>query len=142
MTYGWALIIILLVAVVAWRWGLFNTNQTIQPGQYGFWGVTPSDFKMDSSGTLTIVLTNGAGANVTVKNITVISGTVNVSVNNGGSGWIMEPGDYSPKIVVNGLRQGADGSRFDLFIIMNYTNSKMLANRERLSSGSIWGSYE
>ncbi|MDD5112301.1 MAG: hypothetical protein PHG85_07135, partial [Candidatus Altiarchaeota archaeon] len=73
MTYGWALVIVLIVGVVAWKWGVFNFTGTIQPGSYGFWGVTPIDYKMGGSGILTLSIENGVGVNVTINSVKAIS---------------------------------------------------------------------
>lgn len=138
MTYGWALILVLIVGVVAWKWGLFSFSSAVQPGSYGFWGVVPVDNKMASNGVLSLSIENDAGVNVTVNNIKT-TGEVNKTVSVMG---VIEPGKRLPRVDINGLKSGDHGTRFDIFIIINYSNSKMQPNEERISSGSIWGSYE
>ena len=140
MTYSWALVLVIIVIVVAWRWGVFSFSETIEPDSYGFWGVTPVDFKMTSGGQLTLSLHNGVGANVTVRSVRAIMGEHNNTVSDLGVG-VIEPGK---RMIVNvpNLVSGGRGHRFDVFIMINYSNAKMLEDRERLSSGTIWGSYE
>jgi len=139
MTYSWALVIILIAIVVAWRWGLFNLSSNVEPGSYGFWGVTPMDYKMSTGGQLTLSLHNEVGVNVTLNSVRVITGSANQTVNDGTT--VIEAGKKHVLSVPN-LAAGRQGERFDIFVIINYTNSKMQANRERLSSGTIWGPYE
>jgi len=138
MTYGWALVIIIIVSVVAWRWGVFSFAGTVQPGQYGFWGVTPADYKMSSTGELTLSLQNGVGANVSVNYVTATVGSFNKTVD--GVGVIMS--SQKKVVYLSGLDQGLKGDRFDVFVVINYSDSRMQEHRERLSSGIMWGSYE
>ncbi|MFH1125865.1 MAG: hypothetical protein V1703_01960 [Candidatus Altiarchaeota archaeon] len=140
MTYSWAFILLAIVVVVAWRWGVFSLSETIAPGNYGFWGVTPADFKMDTGGQLTLSLTNGVGANVTVNYVEAI-GVSNVTVDSIANGGVIEPGKRTV-VQIAGLGGGDSGGRFEVFIVINYSNSRMQPDRERLSSGTIWGSYE
>lgn len=139
MTYSWALVLLVVVILVAWRWGVFSFTETIKPEQYGFWGVEPLDFKMAEDGTLILSIHNGVGANVTVHSIQAIMGQVNNSIEDVG---VVEPGKKTPPLDITGLNGGVKGSRFDVFVVINYSNAKMQPNRERLSSGIIVGAYE
>jgi len=137
MTYGWAIIIVLIVGVVAWRWGVFSFTGTIQPGQYGFWGVSPVDYKMTVDGVLTLSIQNNVGANVTVNYVRAV-----MSVNNTVSD-VGVIGNGKKKLVqVSGLPAGLKGERFDVFVVINYSDSRLQEYGEKLSSGTMWGSYE
>jgi hypothetical protein len=139
MTYSWALVLLGIVILVAWRWGVFSFTETIKPEQYGFWGVEPLDYKMSEDGTMKLSVHNGVGANVTVNSIMVIMGPVNTTISGIG---VIEPGGKTNTADITGLERGTKGSRFDVFVVINYSNAKMQSSRERLSSGMIMGAYE
>ena len=138
MTYSWALIIVLIVGIVVWRWGLFSFTGPVNEESYGFWGVTPIDFKMDTNGELTLSIQNNVGANITLNSVIGMSATANVTVLDGSN---IGPGN-TRLVYISNLETGTQGERYEVFVIINYSDSRMEAGRERLSSGTLWGPYE
>ena len=67
MTYGWALLAIVVVAAVLWRMGIFGgtcgTNIGNQPGAQ----ITLADIKVAADGTVSGVIKNGAGEQITIN---------------------------------------------------------------------------
>lgn len=138
MTYGWALIIILVVLLVAWQMGLFNPR-SIQPGYSGFWGVVPGDFSLKSDGvsTLTLSVKNevGASVNITRMNVTIgeeksVTPELNIPVNSG-ENYQRDFPNFSPLPL---------GSRFEAFISIDYEDDR--SGETYRSSGKIWGQVE
>jgi uncharacterized protein (UPF0333 family) len=74
MTYGWMLIIIGIVGVVLYQYGVF-TPPTTPPGCTGFSQAKPIDWKMSTAnnGNLTLTLINDAGTKI---NITRVNATI------------------------------------------------------------------
>jgi hypothetical protein len=73
MTYGWAILVIGVVLVVLWQWGLFTPSGGTKTTYMGFWGVMPVDFSYRSNGKLNISLQNNiidGSINITGINIT------------------------------------------------------------------------
>jgi len=82
ITYGWAILVILVVLAVLWYYGIFN------PARWAGESVTEGsafkvvDKNLVSTGTLTLTLGNKAGTTVNITNIAVtgdIVGTYPVS---------------------------------------------------------------
>ena len=68
MTYGWAILVVLIVGIVLWKTGLFGTSAT---GASGFTKITPAEWKFnhDTTGNSTVVWRNVAGR--TLRNVVV-----------------------------------------------------------------------
>ena len=150
-TYGWAILIILIVALVVWQMGLFNIGGRVQPGSSGFWGVTPSNDMAYSDdggdGMLIMAINNQVGANVTLKNITAriqgdryTANNINQVISTGEtfkwtspSGWVAEDGATRIPMLPR-------GSSFNFFITINYTDSR--TSEGYSSSGWVWGNVE
>lgn len=136
MTYGWALVIILVFLLVMWQFGVFNPKN-VEPGNAGFWGVVPQDFKFTSGGTLTVSFENqvGSAVNITKINATVgsknsyVSG-INIRINPGAT----YKGDFT------GFSSLPAGSRFEAFVSVDYVDDR--TGETYRSSGKIWGSAE
>jgi hypothetical protein len=79
MTYGWMLIIIAIVAVVLYQYGVFTPPAT-PPGCTGFSQAKPIDWKMSTAdtGNLTLTMINDAGTKIRITrvNATVFSNPV------------------------------------------------------------------
>jgi hypothetical protein len=74
MTYGWAILVVIIVGIVLWQSGVFGTGSG---GVSGFDKVRVQDYTFGSTG-LQVVFENAAGA-------TMRSVIVNASTNNGAS---------------------------------------------------------
>lgn len=137
MTYGWAILVILVVLIVAWQWGLFNLGGTVKPGFSGFWGVVPMDFKYTSGGDFELSLSNSVGADVNVTSIEIAiesneyvdNDIIPISAGNRSL-------SKTPGLPVNNI-----GSNYEIFISINYTDDRTGSDIYR-SSGRIWGFVE
>src|SRR3989338_5866650 len=76
MTYGWAILIVIIVAAALWALGVFNPSTWTQAAATGFagFGVPNGGWQVNSTGAL-VVLKNSAGANVRVTAITATYGS-------------------------------------------------------------------
>ncbi|MEW5955922.1 MAG: hypothetical protein AB1626_05315, partial [Candidatus Micrarchaeota archaeon] len=73
VTYGWAILVIVIIAAILWYFGVFNPSKWTQEKQCGgFSSLQCMDFKVNSTGVLQIKLGNKAGVGMT-----------NVMINNG-----------------------------------------------------------
>jgi len=147
MTYGWAILIVLVIVVVAWQWGFFNPGGVVKPGSSGFWGVKPMDFGYNTAGDLKLSLKNGVGGDVNITVVEVKGGTVTYNDINPGTsmsgGAGISPGSqstYSLPGATSGLQGGRIGSSYELFLSIEYNDSRTLEVYR--SSGKIWGSLE
>jgi len=136
MTYGWALLIILVILVVAWQWGLFNPR-TVKRGSAGFWGLVPGDFAFTSGGTLKISLENqiGSPVNITTINVTIENENTYVQIPN----VQINPGENYNRDFT-GFSSKPAGSKFEGFISIEYIDDR--TGETYRSSGKIWGGVE
>jgi hypothetical protein len=76
MTYGWAVLIVLIIGVVVWQMGLLDLSQNINPDKRGFSQVAPLDWRLAEDGTFTVVVQNNAGTmlDITAAGANVIIG--------------------------------------------------------------------
>jgi hypothetical protein len=67
MTYGWAILVVIIVGVVLWQMGIFNPSGGTAPGNSGFGSVRPQDWSCTSSSDdVQVQWVNGAGQKITV----------------------------------------------------------------------------
>ncbi len=147
MTYGWAILIVLVIVVVAWQWGFFNPRGVVKPGYSGFWGVEPVDFGYKENGDLELSLENEVGGGINITVIEARGGTVIYSDTDPGThmsdGAYIPSGSrsiYSLPGTTSGLQGGAIGSGYELFLSIQYNDSRTLEVYR--SSGKLWGSIE
>ncbi len=70
VTYGWAILAIVIIAGVLWYFGIFNPSKFAGDKQCGgFSAFVCQDFKISSAGALTIVLNNKVGGSITSVNM-------------------------------------------------------------------------
>lgn len=78
MTYGWAILVILIVGVFIWQSGIISQPNP-PPGCRGFSQIVPLDTKLSvsgSTGTLLVVLSNDGGANMAIEHDSDIDATI------------------------------------------------------------------
>ena len=75
MTYGWAILIIVIVAAVLYSMGIFNPSSSISTTVTGFAGLDVQGACIQG-GALQLEITNGVGyvINITMENTTGING--------------------------------------------------------------------
>lgn len=73
MTYGWAILIVLVVSIVIWQMGVLDLSRNVTPDKRGFSQVVPLDWSMNQDGTFSVVVQNNAG--------TIINGQAGTGAN-------------------------------------------------------------
>lgn len=132
MTYGWAIIVVVVVGIVLWQMGVFTPSASTASGFSGFGQVKPLEWSCNAgTDTLTITFANGAGGQIT-------------NVNVGGT-------DCSPTTVPagnktvctiasdSGCAAASAGSRYESTVSVSYTSPTGMS---RTSTGKVWGSAE
>jgi len=138
MTYGWALILIMVVSVVAYQLGLFSIAGDVEPGATGFWGMVPTDFRFSAgSGDLDVSVTNNLGAGVTVSRFSYVihSGSKEYAR----AQFDLNAGESNILEFMN-IGGGDTGGRFDVQLEIIYVDTR--TGKTHSSSGKIWGAYE
>ncbi len=140
MTYGWAILVIMVVGVLVWQMGLLNITQNVTPDKRGFSQITPLDWKLSDDGDFVVVVQNNAGSILDVSD-------ADASVVSGGSGWCnldttMPMDDFRPAstrmLNFSGCNvEASNGEYYRVNVTISYTNpSSGLAH---VSNGVVWG---
>jgi hypothetical protein len=138
MTYGWAIIVSVIVLLAAWQMEVFNPGGNVKPTPTGFWGITPYDMYYKSDGTLTLALQNNVGGDVNITNINATTG-----LNTGSpGGWTTLPLSAGNITKINpiALTKYKAGSSFNVFVSIEYVDNRVGSGTPFISSGYIRGS--
>ena len=74
MTYGWAILLVVIIAVALFAMGIFEPSNFVGSKAAGFGGVTVKGWTLDQSGTFTIRLSNTVGNPIKLDSINVTIG--------------------------------------------------------------------
>jgi hypothetical protein len=151
MTYGWAILVVMMVGVAMWQLGVFNMG-TSTVSTTGFTKIKPlvatSGFFQDGSGNITFV--NGVGTPVNIisiivkdlgngsfiKNVTLDNSTIKPSsLVEKGSIFIFSPG-------TNTILAGAPGATYNVKIEVTYRTTLGGTSSTHTDMGTIRGLYE
>ncbi len=98
MTYGWAILIVIIVAAAMYSLGIFNPSTWTGTRATGFANIgSPVDWVYQSDGEFNITLKNSLGSPITITGVTAACGTagadvtlVNMSTQTVGAGSTIE----------------------------------------------------
>jgi hypothetical protein len=144
MTYGWAILVVLVVGVVIWQMGLMEIGKQYTPGKRGFSQIKPLDWRMEAGGDLTVVLTNEGGTilNLTAVDASLIAGgqgacSGSISIPNGEK---MRPAAIYKADITGCLITEKTGEYYRANITIRYNNPA--SGLPHVSNGVIWGPLE
>lgn len=134
MTYGWAILVVIIVGVVLWQMGIFSGGGSSSATFTGFGAVKPLEWSCNAdTNALIVTMTNGAGGQIT--NVTVTGdGTAGTCVPT-----TVSAGDTSVCTVTteSGECFGATaGSAYKSDVVIGYTSP---TGQARLSTGAVRG---
>jgi len=140
MTYGWAILVILVVGIALWQMGVFNPPST-PPGCSGFSQLMPLDSQyISSTKTLKVIVSNEAGTKLQIMNTNATIGTdISTAYNLLPADPKMRPG-ASTTITYDFASAKAKGDYYRANIVLEYTNT--LSGIIHKSSGYCWGTVE
>ena len=129
MTYGWAILIVIIVAAALFALGVFNPSTYTGRAATGFGELgTPSDWQYSTT-TLTIVLRNQVGQAITVSNVTTVQGCYDATSTPIAAG-------STATFTLSGCTSKSTGSSFSEQIAVQYT---VAGGLPRTASGTITG---
>ena len=135
MSYGWAILIIVIVAAVLYSFGIFNPSSSVSTTITGFSGLGITTAQCFSNQGLAILFTNNIGQLINLTKINITSGSTSSSLNlsyvvpTGGSSTIFVPTSCSK----NG------GSHYGVTVSITYMEPDSVFNGPYFSSGAISG---
>ncbi|MBW6462202.1 MAG: hypothetical protein K0B07_04100 [DPANN group archaeon] len=134
MTYGWAILAIVVVAGVLWNMGLFGGG-SCGNSVTGFAGtqVSVKDWALTDTGVLTLNLRNAAGENIELTSVSVDAGAINQGTND----WNLS----TAGVVISGTAgpTGTPGACYSYDLGIAYTTKDGVPHTAR---GKINGAYE
>jgi len=139
MTYGWAILVVIIVGVVLWQMGVFTPGSGASANFSGFGAVKPVEYYCTvgagATDTITVVMTNGAGG--TISNVTM-------SAAGGASAACDDTSAAAGKNArcsAANVDCGADsaGERYEIDVSVGYTSP---TGEARSSAGTVWGPAE
>jgi hypothetical protein len=138
MTYGWAILVILVVGIALWQMGVFSPPST-PPGCSGFSQLMPLDSQLKGT-TLTVILSNEAGTKLDIKNTNATIGTDTSTLYSlTPANPLMRPGgSLTATYTLSTARTKGEYYRAAIVIEYNNTLSKIVHK----SSGYCWGTVE
>jgi len=76
MTYGWAILIVIIVAAALYALGVFNPATWTGTRSTGFANIgVPQDWQYSSDGNLSVIIRNGLGSAITITNVNATCNT-------------------------------------------------------------------
>ncbi len=128
ITYGWAILAVVIIAGVLWYFGVFNPGQFAGEKQCsGFDAFICQDFKLSTTGALTIVLNNKIGGDITVTTAGCTPTAVGANQNT--------------TCILTGFPTGTAGGTFSRQdVSVAYTDAR--SGISHTSRGFVAGSYE
>ncbi len=133
-TYGWVILVVVVVGVVIWQSGILSMQKQIAPGKSGFSQVRPFDWVAQDTGDVNMEVINDAGTKLT------ITGVSGAGCGGGvGSGDVL-PGGTSSLSLSGCSFDGGEGDYFRLKVTISYNNPA--SGITHASVGEIWGSLE
>lgn len=121
MTYGWAILLVAIVAAAIVSLGILDTGSFIGSRTFGFSQVQPTAWRLEPSGALTIKLKNNAGTDINITSIMAQYENANVTYATPVS---VANGAESPIITVGSLPSQQSGGSFSIKLAINYTDTE------------------
>jgi len=136
MTYGWAILAILLVGAAMWQMGFLSMGKQTTPGKTGFSQIVPVDWRAQATGTVELSVINEAGTRLT---LTGVSGLVPACT--GSVPGDLLPGQVTMLTLTGCSFSGANtGDYFRMKVSITYDNPASTISHN--SVGDIWGPLE
>jgi len=145
MTYGWAILVVMIVGIVMWQLGIFNIGSTALTSS-GFGKLKPqlAGTGMTAGGVFTGVFTNGVGTTVTITSLLVnetMSGGSICSTSSIPSPAAISAGDNF-KVTASGCPTGNSGDVYALKVSLGYSVTVGGITTAHTDSGTIRGPRE
>ncbi|MCX6768724.1 MAG: hypothetical protein NTY83_02695, partial [Candidatus Micrarchaeota archaeon] len=80
MTYGWAILLVVLVAAALFVLGVFNVGSFVGSKAVGFTEIAVPAFTVDNAGSLSLKLQNQVGSPITINTVNATYGTASAAV--------------------------------------------------------------
>lgn len=135
MTYGWALLLIVLVVGALFALGIFDLGSFTGSKASGFAQVGVVGWQLTSAGAFTMQFENHAGTNI---NVTEINATLGTQSLNYSTEFTLDNGQQSSSIAVGTFSNpGNSGTSYDIAVEIAYTDTE--TGFDYRDSGTVTG---
>lgn len=135
MTYGWALLLIVLVVGALFALGIFDVGSFLGSKASGFAQMSPVGWRVSSAGAMTLMFENHAGTAVNVTSIVATLGTQNVTYS---TAFTLSAGERSSTVSVGTLSGAGDvGDSYSVDVVISYTDTS--TGFAYVDSGTVTG---
>ena len=135
MTYGWAILIIVIVAVILYSMGIFNPSSSITTTITGFQQTPISSAICTPTGVLVVSVEDATG---NLINITAVNSTVNGKTATTNPNQLINPGN-SARVLILGGCPNISNAHFSSQIKITYKEPGQSLPGPYISTGSISG---
>ena len=138
MTYGWAILIIVIVAVILYSMGIFNPSSSISTTITGFSSTPVSSAIFTDNGGLSLSVQNSVGYQIEITNITATTttgGKVTTEPN-----ITLLPGKSQVLVLSKLFTAANQGSHISTAVTITYKEISQPLPGPYISTGSITGS--
>ena len=138
MTYGWAILIIVIVAVILYSMGIFNPSSSISTTITGFSSTPVSSAIFTDNGGLSLSVQNSVGYPIEITNITATTttgGKVTIQPN-----ITLLPGKSQVLVLSKLFTAANQGSHISTAVTITYKEISQPLPGPYISTGSITGS--
>ncbi len=135
MTYGWALLLIVLVVGALFALGVFDIGSFLGSKASGFSQLSVVGWRVTEAGAFTAMFENHAGAQINVTNVTATYGTESV---NYATSFALANGAKSSTTAVGTFgTTGSTGDSYSITLEITYLDTS--TGFEYLDSGTLTG---
>ncbi|VVB51355.1 Uncharacterised protein [uncultured archaeon] len=145
MTYGWAILVLLIVGVILWKLGLFSSGENTTVVSTGFARVKPqsSTLRLSSAGDFNCAFINGAGGTITVYDVIVNNTDRKVTCQPVTSASpVSVPAGENFQAQASGCGTDKAGEVYHLDVTINYSITRGSSETFHTDFGVIRGPYE
>lgn len=139
MTYGWAILIIIIVGAALYALGVFSPGTFTGKRSTGFSTFQMVDFKVDTDANLTLVFGNRLGKTITINNITATYKGNKCYID---SGFTLAPNVQNSKTLICQPSWGAFSSKSSYTIDVDFNYTDPDSGLWHFDSGTLFGIVE
>jgi len=146
MTYGWAILVVMIVGVVLWQLGIFGGGPGAVNTASGFGKIKPMEPSIKYTGTtLAFSIMNGVGQGVVDANISAAAGDCTTAASSVpqdlGSSGVMGAGEVSAESIT-ACTSKTSGQSFSTTLTVNYVVTVAGTDITHTETGTIRGVAE
>jgi hypothetical protein len=118
MTYGWAIALVVIIAVVLFAMGVFDTSNFIGNKTAGFSEIGVNDFRLDTEGNLTLMMMNQVGRRIVVNNVSATIG----QITGFNDTTYSIPAGNTQNVIISGFGDGSVGDSMTGAVVITYSD--------------------